>query len=590
MIIMPPIKEATLKATTLVSWPSITLGDCYRHMKTPLDDKDVLLQMFESAVIYFDRHVDSINALNVFPVPDGDTGTNMYRTLLGTKKRLDQENPTSISELTELMKLGTLYEGRGNSGVILSQVFSGIHEGISGGENIDTSSLVSSLSNASDMAYSSVRDPVEGTMLTVLREVAKEASLQSKAGASICEAFDPLVEAAYISVNQTPDQLPVLKEGGVVDSGGYGIEILLRGMALVLAGKDPKIAPLHLRYPKGDGIKHIIDSHHEKDDLYGYCTQFVLTSSDSKKDDLINLFDDLGSSVVIVGEGEIFRIHLHCKDPGVAITNSITRGSISEVSIEDMENQSSNFGHIEKGNRSGDNISYKKRSIEISTKTTALVQVASGDGLEKLLFDAGVTMVISGGDSMNPSTNEILEAINDLENRSIVLMPNNNNIISAAQNAARLSKNNVVVTSTNSVSQGLECAFEFDPDATAEENQELFKDVLDSVVTCFVFEAARAVEFSGVAVKQGQPIAMKGDTLVSTANNVVELLEPAIRSVSSNDKENVLVLVGGRFDESDLETVNKSVEVFTGNNEDFLIEVHWGGQPHYDFIVSSSLG
>ncbi|MFL2784815.1 MAG: DAK2 domain-containing protein [Dehalococcoidia bacterium] len=487
MIIMPPIKEATLKATTLVSWPSITLGDCYRHMKTPLDDKDVLLQMFESAVIYFDRHVDSINALNVFPVPDGDTGTNMYRTLLGTKKRLDQENPTSISELTELMKLGTLYEGRGNSGVILSQVFSGIHEGISGGENIDTSSLVSSLSNASDMAYSSVHDPVEGTMLTVLREVAKEASLQSKAGASICEAFDPLVEAAYISVNQTPDQLPVLKEGGVVDSGGYGIEILLRGMALGLAGKDPKIAPLHLRYPKGDGIKHMIDSHHEKDDLYGYCTQFVLTSSDSKKDDLINLFDDLGSSVVIVGEGEIFRIHLHCKDPGVAITNSITRGSISEVSIEDMENQSSNFAHIEKGNRSGDNISYKKRSIEISTKTTALVQVASGDGLEKLLFDAGVTMVISGGDSMNPSTNEILEAINDLENRSIVLMPNNNNIISAAQNAARLSKNNVVVTSTNSVSQGLECAFEFDPDATAEENQELFKDVLDSVVTCFCF-------------------------------------------------------------------------------------------------------
>ena len=161
--------------------------------------------------------------------------------------------------------------------------YSGIHEGISDGGNIDTSSLVSSLSNASDMAYSSVHDPVEGTMLTVLREVAKEASLQSKAGASICEAFDPLVEAAYISVNQTPDQLPVLKEGGVVDSGGYGIEILLRGMALGLAGKDPKIAPLHLRYPKGDGIKHMIDSHHEKDDLYGYCTQFVLTSSDSKK-------------------------------------------------------------------------------------------------------------------------------------------------------------------------------------------------------------------------------------------------------------------------------------------------------------------
>ena len=210
-------------------------------MKTVLDDKDVLLQMFESAVIYFDRHVDSINALNVFPVPDGDTGTNMYRTLLGTKKRLDQEKPENISELAELMKLGTLYEGRGNSGVILSQVFRGIHKGISDGKNIDTSSLVSSLSNASDMAYSSVIDPVEGTMLTVLREVAMEASLQSKAGASICEAFDPLIEAAYISVNKTPDQLPVLKEGGVVDSGGYGIEILLRGMALGLAGKILKL-------------------------------------------------------------------------------------------------------------------------------------------------------------------------------------------------------------------------------------------------------------------------------------------------------------------------------------------------------------
>ncbi len=353
MIIMPPIKEATLKATTLVSWPSITLGDCYRHMKTLLDDKDVLLQMFESAVIYFDRHVDSINALNVFPVPDGDTGTNMYRTLLGTKNRLDQEKPENISELAELMKLGTLYEGRGNSGVILSQVFRGIHKGISDGKNIDTSSLVSSLSNASDMAYSSVHDPVEGTMLTVLREVAEEASLQSKAGASICEAFDSLIEAAYISVNKTPDQLPVLKEGGVVDSGGYGIEILLRGMALGLAGKDPKVAPLHLRYPTGEGIKSIIDSHHEKEDLYGYCTQFVLTTSDSKKDDLVPLFNGLGSSVVIVGEGEIFRIHLHCVDPGVAITKAVTQGSISEVSIEDMENQSLNLGSTEKRDKSG---------------------------------------------------------------------------------------------------------------------------------------------------------------------------------------------------------------------------------------------
>tara|TARA_B100000029_G_C17599166_1_gene965194 strand:+ start:1431 stop:3110 length:1680 start_codon:yes stop_codon:yes gene_type:complete len=559
-------------------------------MKTPLDDKDVLLRMFESAVIYFDRHVDSINALNVFPVPDGDTGTNMYRTILGTKKRLDQEDPENISELAELMKLGTLYEGRGNSGVILSQVFGGIHKGISDSKTIDTSSLASSLSNASDMAYSSVHDPVEGTMLTVLREVAKEASLQSKAGASICEAFDPLIEAAYISVNKTPDQLPILKEGGVVDSGGYGIEILLRGMALGLAGKDPKGAPLHLRYPTGQGIKNIIDSHHEKEDLYGYCTQFLLTTSDSKKDDLVSLFNDLGSSVVIVGEGEIFRIHLHCEDPGVAITNAVTRGSISEVSVENMENQSLNLGSAKEKYKLGDNISYKKAPIESSLETTALVQVASGDGLEKLLFNAGVTMIISGGDTMNPSTNEILEAINILENRSIVLMPNNSNIISAAQNAAHLSENNVVVTSTNSVAQGLECAFEFDPDATPEENQELFKEVLDSVVTCFIFEAARAIEFKGVSVKRGQPIAMKGDILVSTADSAIDLLEPAIKEVSSNDSENVLVLVGGKFGESDLEIVTKSIEVFTGNNEDFLIEVHWGGQPHYDFIVSSSLG
>ena len=199
-------------------------------------------------------------------------------------------------------------------------------------------------------------------------------------------------------------------------------------------------------------------------------------------------------------------------------------------------------------------------------------------------------MIIGGGDTMNPSTNEILEAINDLENRSIILMPNNSNIISAAQNAANLSKNNVVVTSTNSVAQGLECAFEFDPDATPEENQELFQDVLDSVVTCFIFEAARAIELKGVAVKQGQPIAMKGDILVSSADNSLDLIEPAIREVSPNHRENVLILVGGKFRESDLETVNKRIEVFTGNNEDFLIEVHWGGQPHYDFIVSSSLG
>ena len=590
MIIMPPIKEATLKATTLVSLPSITLGDCYLYMKSPLNDKDVLLQMFESAVIYFDRHVDAINALNVFPVPDGDTGTNMYRTLLGTKKRLDQENPKSISELTELMKLGTLYEGRGNSGVILSQVFNGIHEGIAGSKNIDTDSLVSSLSNASDMAYSSVGDPVEGTMLTVLREVAKEASRQGESGATICEAFDSLIQAAYISVNRTPEQLPILREGGVVDSGGYGIEILIRGMALGLSGSDPEAASLHLRYPTGDGVKQIIDHHQDKDDLYGYCTQFVLNASDSKKEDLVNLFYDLGSSVVIVGEKEIFRIHIHCEDPGVVITNAIRWGSISEVSIEDMENQSTTLGTKGKGERSQDKILYKKGPQDSLSTTTALVQIASGDGIENLLLNAGVSMVIRGGDSMNPSTNEILEAINDLQNQSVILMPNNSNIASAAQNAASLAKNSVVVVPTNSVAQGLECAFEFDPDMTAAENLELFNDVLDTVSTCFVFEAARSVDFSGVSVKQGQPIAMTDNALVASADTTIELLAPAIRSVLSDHNGQVLVLAGGRFQESDLETVNKNIEISIGNNEDFVVEVHWGGQPHYDFIVSSTLG
>ena len=561
---------------------------------------DLFKGMFDTAVIYFRRHVESVNALNVFPVPDKDTGTNMYQTLNNMRTGIerdqtdrerkiyeDNRNKTEkhlqrdLSELEDIslrLWVASFFAAKGNSGSILAHVFKGIFEGLTRSELVDLTILV----NAKEEAYSTFPDPVEGTMLTVLKDLTTESANRSLPGVSICDSFDSLIEIAGLSVDSTPKHLPILKESGVVDSGGYGVEIILRGMALFLSGEDPQTASLYLRFPdgEGEGIERLILQHQETNEEYGYCTQFVLESPVAEEF-LEKKLDEMGESLAILGNHDVFRVHIHTKDPGKPISAAADLGVISEVSVEDMESQSKTMlmDHDEPKGKTQFN------SVDIGEKT-ALVAMASGEGIKEFLLNSGANLVIDAGDTANPSVGEILDCLEAISAGSILLLPNNKNIESTAHQAAKTTDTNVVVLPTVSVLQGMECSFAFDPDLSAQINSELLTDVMNSVKTILIFPAARTVEINGVSAFEGQPVAMLDSELILSAPTNLELLARAIEAAGGQESDQVTVFLGNQLDELDLDSIRDSLESSFGDLENAGIELHWGGQPHYDFMVS----
>ena len=561
---------------------------------------NLLRGMFDSAVIYFQRHIESVNALNVFPVPDKDTGTNMYQTLKNMKIGIEREQTDrerkiyednrdetanrlqrSLSDLEDLslrLWVASFFAAKGNSGSILAHVFKGIFEGLTRSELVDVSILV----KAKEEAYSTFPNPVEGTMLTVLRDLATESVNQSVPGVSICNSFNSMIEIARISVDSTPSLLSILKESGVVDSGGYGVEIILRGMALFLSREDPETTSLYLRFPddKGEGIERLILQHQGTNEEYGYCTQFVLESSVSEEL-LDKKLDEIGESLAILGSHGVFRVHIHAKDPGKPISVAVDLGVVSEVSVENMENQSKTMLMDQNEPKSKTQFD----SVDIGDKT-ALVALASGEGIKEFLLDSGANLVIEAGDTANPSVGEILDCLEAISASSVLLLPNNKNIASTAHEAAKMADTNVVVLPTVSVLQGMECSFAFDPDLSAQINSEMLVDVMGSVKTILIFPAARSVEINGVSALEGQPVAMLDSKLILSATTNLELLVRAIEATGGQDSDQITVFLGNRLDELDLDPIRDFLESSFGDLEHAGIELHWGGQPHYDFMVS----
>ena len=572
-------------------------------LQTMNEDKrnaNLLKGMFDSAVIYFQRHIESVNALNVFPVPDKDTGTNMYQTLMNMKVGLErdqtdrerkiyeenreetakhiQRNLSDLEDLSLRLWVASFFAAKGNSGSILAHVFKGVFEGLTESQLVDVSILV----KAKEEAYSTFPDPVEGTMLTVLRDLATESVKRSVQGEAICDSFNSMIEIARISVDSTPALLPILKESGVVDSGGYGVEIILRGMALFLSRENPETASPYLRFPddKGEGIERLILQHQGTNEKYGYCTQFVLESSVSEEL-LEKKLDEIGESLAILGNHGVFRVHIHAKDPGKPISAAVDLGVVSEVSIEDMENQSKTM-LVDHGVPTSKT---QFSPVDIGDKT-ALLALASGEGIKEFLLDSGANLVMDAGDTANPSVGEILDCLEAISAGSILLLPNNKNIASTAHEAAKITATNVVVLPTVSVLQGMECSFAFDPDLSAQINGERLADVMNSVKTILIFPAARSIEINGVSALEGQPVAMLDSELIMSATTNLELLVRAIEAAGGHRSDQITIFLGNRLDESDLDCTRDFLESSFGELEQAGMELHWGGQPHYDFMVS----
>ena len=535
-----------------------------------------VISLIDDVVSYFDKHVDYVNDLNVFPVPDGDTGTNMYRTLKGVQSRVQEQELFTIGDLSKVISLAALYEGRGNSGVILAQIIRGLFSCLN--ETIDwqMSNIPAALSTAKDKAYSSVSEPVEGTMLTVIGEISDKLNdFFSETDTNLEDLLTSLSGFAQKSVNDTPNHMQLLKDSGVVDSGGYGIEIIVKAIELSCLQPRSLDASVTVRTPEDSGnkIKQALGDHFDHGDEYGFCTQFVLIS-ETDETVLRNKLENLCTSLVVLSESPVHRVHLHTNNVDDVMSNAKKIGEIQDLSVEDMEKQA--FGSYSNGTE----------ALNVDEDLVKMIVLSSGEGNKEMFLELGAATVFSLSPDSNPSVSELLGLFKQFESSDVdlILLPNDKNIFSAASEAAKMTKLNIKIIPTQNLGQGLECAAEFDPQMKLEINEKLMLEIIPNIENIFIFPSARNISINNtVDVLSGDPIAMKSGSIIDSAKTLDSLLVKILKSEMNLEYERVIILVGKDRIKSQVDDfLSKNVESVVKSN----IETYYGGQDHYDYLVS----
>ena len=535
-----------------------------------------VISLIDDVVSYFDKHVDYVNDLNVFPVPDGDTGTNMYRTLKGVQSRVNEQELFTIGDLSKVISLAALYEGRGNSGVILAQIIRGLFSCLN--ETIDwqMSNIPAALSTAKDKAYSSVSEPVEGTMLTVIGEISDKLNdFFSETDTNLKDLLTSLSGFAQKSVNDTPNHMQLLKDSGVVDSGGYGIEIIVKAIELSCLQPRSLDASVTVRTPEDSGnkIKQALGDHFDHGDEYGFCTQFVLIS-ETDETVLRNKLENLCTSLVVLSESPVHRVHLHTNDVDDVMSNAKKIGEIQDLSVEDMEKQA--FGSYSNGTE----------ALNVDEDLVKMIVLSSGEGNKEMFLELGAATVFSLSPDSNPSVSELLGLFKQFESSDVdlILLPNDKNIFSAASEAAKMTKLNIKIIPTQNLGQGLECAAEFDPQMKLEINEKLMLEIIPNIENIFIFPSARNMSINNTDdVLSGDPIAMKSGSIIDSAKTLDSLLVKILKSEMNLEYERVIILVGKDRIKSQVDDfLSKNVESVVKSN----IETYYGGQDHYDYLVS----
>ena len=535
-----------------------------------------VIRLIDDVVSYFDKHVDYVNDLNVFPVPDGDTGTNMYRTLKGVQSRVQEQELFTIGDLSKVISLAALYEGRGNSGVILAQIIRGLFSCLN--ETIDwqMSNIPAALSTAKDKAYSSVSEPVEGTMLTVIGEISDKLNdFFSETDTNLEDLLTSLSGFAQKSVNDTPNHMQLLKDSGVVDSGGYGIEIIVKAIELSCLQPRSLDASVTVRTPEDSGnkIKQALGDHFDHGDEYGFCTQFVLIS-ETDETVLRNKLENLCTSLVVLSESPVHRVHLHTNDVDDVMSNAKKIGEIQDLSVEDMEKQA--FGSYSNGTE----------ALNVDEDLVKMIVLSSGEGNKEMFLELGAATVFSLSPDSNPSVSELLGLFKQFESSDVdlILLPNDKNVFSAASEAAKMTKLNIKIIPTQNLGQGLECAAEFDPQMKLEINEKLMLEIIPNIENIFIFPSARNISINNTDdVLSGDPIAMKSGSIIDSAKTLDSLLVKILKSEMNLEYERVIILVGKDRIKSQVDDfLSKNVESVVKSN----IETYYGGQDHYDYLVS----
>lgn len=557
-------------------------------MATKVIDAQLLQKAFIAGAYNLERNKDYINELNVFPVPDGDTGSNMSLTIMAAAREVSAlENP-SMDELSKTISSGSLRGARGNSGVILSQLLRGFCKEIKGKKQITVSVLSDGFVRAVETAYKAVMKPKEGTILTVAKGVAEKAVELSEMDMDFETLGQEILDHGNEVLKQTPELLPVLKEAGVVDSGGQGLMEFLTGAYNGLTGKEEIKEPV----TSGGAAKaptmssEEIDTSHIK---YGYCTEFIIMLEKEYNAETEAKFKEfltsIGDSLVVVSDDEIVKVHVHTNHPGLAFEKGLEFGSLTSMKVDNMrEEHKEKVIHEQDRKKAAEQEAAEEAKKEEPKKPFGFVAVSVGEGLNDIFRDLGVDHVIEGGQTMNPSTEDVLDAISKVNAETVFVFPNNKNIILAANQAAEIEEEkNVIVIPTKTIPQGISALISFDETATAEANQAGMEDAITAVKSGQVTYAVRDTSIDGKEIKTGDYMGIDDAGIQAVGQDITEVVKDLIGAMADEDSELLSIYYGSDVEE---EKANALVEAVQAAYPDFEVETHAGGQPIYYYILS----
>lgn len=516
---------------------------------------------------------DFVNSLNVFPVPDGDTGTNMSMTFRNAVKEIENSSLDSIGEVSKKLAKGALMGARGNSGVILSQILRGISKGFEGKQIAKVKDVACALEEGCKAAYKAVMRPTEGTILSVIRATSEEAvSVETD---SIVVLLEKSTVAAKEMLDKTPELLPALKKAKVVDSGGMGLYIILTGMLEAL--KDgiiaDKLNDVSVSKSGEVGAKSTADV----DIKFGYCTEFIILGDASRAKEFQDDIEKLGDSMIVVGYDDVIKVHIHTNDPGLVLSKAVKIGELSKIKIDNMREEHRELLMSESDMETVAN------NEEKELKKYGFVTVAMGEGITNIFKDLGVDEVIEGGQTMNPSTQDIIDSISKINAEHIFVFPNNKNIIMAATQAAEISDKDIRVVSTTSIPQCVTCMTMFDPNAEVEDNEENFKDLISQVKTGSVTYAVRDTEIDGIQIKEGNMLGLVEGKIKEVGEEKFETAEKVIEDMVDDDSELITIYYGAEVEENDVDNFISQLEE---KYSDFDVQCYEGNQPLYYFLIS----
>ena len=524
-----------------------------------------LRRALEASTAWLERHVEIINALNVYPVPDGDTGTNMLLTMRAALQELNNSPAESASAVAHAVSYGALMGARGNSGVILSQLFRGLARSLDKKETFTAQELAEAMTEASAIAYQGVIKPVEGTILTVGREAADAAVAAAEENNDLLYVLERTVTEARHSVARTPSLLQVLADAGVVDAGGQGLFVILEGALRLLQGKAVETAL---------ELAAAVDFRAFEGEEYGYDTQFVIQGENLNVEEIREAIATMGDSVLVVGDYHTVKVHVHTEEPGTPLNYGAGLGSLSDIVIENMQQQYQEFIR--------DHVQPPPVAEELGD--TAIVVVAPGAGLARVFESLGVSAVVPGGQTMNPSTQEILKAIESLGAEKVIVLPNNVNVIMAARQTRELSQKEVAVVPTRTIPQGISAVLAFNYQADLETNAQVMEQAAHSVSTAEITTATRAAQINGVCVEEGEIIGLLDGELTASGGDLKEIVREMLCQMQADEHEIITIYYGEDIAGAEAEELADEIRAGYSDQEVELVD---GGQPHYRYIISA---